>query len=1490
MNTPNLFRRVCGHFLVAAGLTFTAIAQAQENVTWQAPADISGASDVSTQGTFYGSWAPYDGSANTLPVNGVVFQGYATPPGFNPQFPSNDQSGYNGFANPNTTNANYNALLQYATYAGSGSGTITVTWNDTPGHTYLIQLWANDGRGLFNGRTETVTGGNNTSANLNFGSAPGQYIIGTYVADSSGSETITLSGASSTNGDDPQVNLLQLRDVTETTVTNYQSAVLADNPLAFYALNPATDPSGVSPDLTGNGNDGTANQITPAIGPTPFITNAANFELTNQSYDILSFGNNPGLLNFSGPITLEAWVQPASSTEYGDIVAKGYDASSGDSIGLTAQGPYGADYDADSGSVNVYGGVQSTNWTYLVLSSDGITSSLYVNGQLATQSADVNGAVNFSDEWNIGDGSSAGNARYFSGNISEVAIYNYGLSASQVSTHYFFGEHGISPDNSVPIITSQPVPQVSYVGGSATFNIAFFSSLPATNQWYQGSTPIIGATNTTLVLTNVQPDDAVNYHVTVGNSNGSTNSSAVSLTLSLPTPTIYESTVLSDQPLAYYPLDPAVDSTAIAYDWSGNGNNGVYTNTVAGFNNYPGPTAYITNAANFSGTTYANLSTGPNAGLLNFGGQITLEAWVQPANTSQNLQDILAKGYDGNLNDAEIALREDSATFNALGVSGGVAQQGNWSYVVASYNGSEYTLYVNGALVASNQSGSGVEDFNDPWSIGSGSGSGINRLFSGNLSQVALYNYGLSANQVFAHYYAATYGSGNPSNAIPIISSAPTPQTAYAGGSVQFSVTALSLTATTNQWYQNGAPLAGQTNAILELINVQSGNVGNYSVTVGNINGRTNTPAVSLSLLTPGASLTWSANNNSGTWDTDISTNWINQASDLPSVFNTGDAVLFNDTPGVPTTVTVSNTVSPGSFTVDSINNNFSINGPGTISGVGSLVKEGPSTLSITSGGNFSGSATIAGGVLYAGNNCLQSVSEIVITNNSTMDLGGGTLNNNKPVILSGTGFDGEGAISNSYGDYPVESLNITLAGDTLFSGSARWDLASGSQISGPHSVSVDWSANSQNGYYGQWTSVTIGANVTGIILTNALGGTSTETTLGLLNMDTAFQNPSTFVTVTTNSALDLYSDGFNGSIHVLDGGTANLLNAPGALTGPNVVLEGGAAWQSYGGSGNQSIDSAITLNGVVHFVIGDNNRYYTNVISGAGGFVSDYYNHELVFSASNTYSGPTIIGSSGNTPELALTGNGSISHSSLIFFGGNNATVPHIDVSGLSGETLTLASGQTLEGIGGINGSLVVSAGAILSPGGTNTTIGITTGSNPVGDVAASGNVTLGGTTVIKLGNTTNDVVTAAGSLTYGGTLNLVNISGSPLPAAASFQIFNAASYTGAFTSITPATPGPGQTWNTSNLSSTGYISVVGSPSSGPVIVSPTVSSSNLVFSGSGGTANGTYYVQVSTNLLSPNWISVATNSFDASGNFSVTNAVNANTPQKFYRIEQLP
>ena len=140
-----------------------------------------------------------------------------------------------------------------------------------------------------------------------------------------------------------------------------------------------------------------------------------------------------------------------------------------------------------------------------------------------------------------------------------------------------------------------------------------------------------------------------------------------------------------------------------------------------------------------------------------------------------------------------------------------------------------------------------------------------------------------------------------------------------------------------------------------------------------------------LTASTP-ANLQWSSSGNNGVWDTGVSANWINLSNSLQTVFNANDQVLFDDTVGAPTTVSVSGTVLPGAITVNSSANNFTFSGSGMITGTGSLLKEGTSTLALDTPNNFTGPVTISGGTVQtATNGTLASVSSITITNGGTL-------------------------------------------------------------------------------------------------------------------------------------------------------------------------------------------------------------------------------------------------------------------------------------------------------------------------------------------------------------------------------------------------------------------------------------------------------------------------------------------------------------------------
>jgi hypothetical protein len=156
--------------------------------------------------------------------------------------------------------------------------------------------------------------------------------------------------------------------------------------------------------------------------------------------------------------------------------------------------------------------------------------------------------------------------------------------------------------DSPPIIATQPSGQLVIAGSTASFSVSIVAASSVTYQWYKGSTPIPGATASTLTLTNVQPSDAGPYQVTATNNLGFVSSNVVSLTVrTVP--------VISGQPanaifgiggsgtvfsVAANSVDP------ISYQWQKNGS------AIAGAN---GPTFSLSNSQLSDAGTYSVVLT-----------------------------------------------------------------------------------------------------------------------------------------------------------------------------------------------------------------------------------------------------------------------------------------------------------------------------------------------------------------------------------------------------------------------------------------------------------------------------------------------------------------------------------------------------------------------------------------------------------------------------------------------------------------------------------------------------------------------------------------------------------------------------------------------------------------------------------------------------------------------------------------------------------------
>jgi hypothetical protein len=217
------------------------------------------------------------------------------------------------------------------------------------------------------------------------------------------------------------------------------------------------------------------------------------------------------------------------------------------------------------------------------------------------------------------------------------------------------------------------------------------------------------------------------------------------------------------------------------------GNLVLTSNSVAGPQSptYPGfePS---NSAASFDGVKQWGSLNNPSG--LNISGQISLEAWVQPgaiqpttariiSHGPQTRSNFPGQGLPGSVtNTGEVFLQiEGAGSSYAVGsasyddgtatmttqeatsaVPGGDLGTTSWIHLVGTYDGANWRLYRNGALVATQASAVGAlpVDLGD-WAIAS-TGNGWADPFAGSVDEVAVYDYALSANQVLAHSKAGT--------------------------------------------------------------------------------------------------------------------------------------------------------------------------------------------------------------------------------------------------------------------------------------------------------------------------------------------------------------------------------------------------------------------------------------------------------------------------------------------------------------------------------------------------------------------------------------------------------------------------------------------------------------------------------------------------------------------------------------------------------------
>ncbi|BAY99866.1 LamG domain-containing protein [Tolypothrix tenuis PCC 7101] len=141
-----------------------------------------------------------------------------------------------------------------------------------------------------------------------------------------------------------------------------------------------------------------------------------------------------------------------------------------------------------------------------------------------------------------------------------------------------------------------------------------------------------------------------------------------------------------------------------------------------------------------------------NSANLNFGGQITIEAWIKPEKTT-GLQNIVAHGHSPN---SEIYLRIINNYYQIgswdgrdylTGFSIPAEDVGKWVHLAGLYDGTTWRLYRNGVEVSANLAVKGAFPVNENWAIGA-RGTGSERFFQGQISEVRIWNRSRSPEEI----------------------------------------------------------------------------------------------------------------------------------------------------------------------------------------------------------------------------------------------------------------------------------------------------------------------------------------------------------------------------------------------------------------------------------------------------------------------------------------------------------------------------------------------------------------------------------------------------------------------------------------------------------------------------------------------------------------------------------------------------------------------
>jgi len=336
-------------------------------------------------------------------------------------------------------------------------------------------------------------------------------------------------------------------------VTNAFGAILSSNAvLIVNNISSNCAPPGIISWWPGEGNpndivDGNSGVAYGGVTYTNGVVGQA-FKFDGASSGHIRIADRPNL-RFTNGLTLEAWINPvlgigthqAVICKWDNVFAAGTQKTfsfSVETLGRLYLYVSGNGEDSITGFALSSNSLPAGQWSHVAGTYDGSKVSVYINGALQGEAAYNQGIFPGTNDMAIGGvvgGSPPGTATTpFFGAIDEPAVYNRGLSASEILAIFNAGSAGKcrgAITSTPPFIVSQPVNQTVIAGANPTFNVVAGGSQPLSYQWRFNGTNISAATRSSFTVTNAQPANAGLYSVLVSNSVSSLLSSNALLTV-----------------------------------------------------------------------------------------------------------------------------------------------------------------------------------------------------------------------------------------------------------------------------------------------------------------------------------------------------------------------------------------------------------------------------------------------------------------------------------------------------------------------------------------------------------------------------------------------------------------------------------------------------------------------------------------------------------------------------------------------------------------------------------------------------------------------------------------------------------------------------------------------------------------------------------------------------------------------------------------------